>query len=118
MDGGRVPAVGGLKAPGLLLGPIFARCSEQGRHAFLGEESVHHPPAPLRITNATLRFRVLLDARLRARGYWTGSHVLSGLNEVIVLAIAAVSAPRSFCSTIPSWLTRKDITPEFAYSAG
>ena len=40
-----------------------------------------------RYESRTLRFRGLLDASLRARGYWTASHVLSGLNEVMVLAI-------------------------------
>ena len=42
------------------------------------------------------------ETRLAGRRYSTAAHVLSGLNEVMVLAIAAVSSPRSFCSTMPS----------------
>ena len=33
---------------------IFS-CSEKGKHSFLGEEIVHHPPALLRIANAALQ---------------------------------------------------------------
>jgi hypothetical protein len=42
----------------------------------------------------------------------------SGSNLVIAAAISAVVLPRSFCSSMPSWLMMNVITPELPYSAG
>jgi hypothetical protein len=41
-----------------------------------------------------------------------------GSNVLIAVAMFVVSCPKSFCSTTPSWLTMKVITPELPYIAG
>ena len=42
----------------------------------------------------------------------------SGSNTLIAVAASVVVFPRSFCSSTPSWLIMKVITPELPYSAG
>ena len=42
----------------------------------------------------------------------------SGLNFSIAAVAVAVSSPRSFCHTRPSWLTMKVMIPLAPYSAG
>src|SRR6267142_1121291 len=51
-------------------------------------------------------------AAVLARDSQSGFQLLSGLNVDIALAILAVSGPRSFSYTVPSWLTMKVMTPE------
>jgi hypothetical protein len=48
----------------------------------------------------------------------TFCQVESGSNRAIALARAAVSGPRSFSYTTPSWLTVKVITPVSPYLTG
>ena len=56
--------------------------------------------------------------RLAAGLYSAGIQVLSGLYSDIASATLAVSWPRSFSNTLPSWLMMKVITPDVRYTAG
>src|SRR5262249_26995539 len=67
-------------------------------------------------------WRVVQDAGAAAgavsSAFCTRVQVESGSKRLIARALAAVSRPRSFSNTTPSWFTMKVMIPELPYSAG
>jgi len=92
---------------------LFGMGGPQPRDAHLVPRAL-----PFAYTGEQPAARMIRASALARRWRQWRFQLLSGLNFVIFCTAAAVSGPRSFSNTTPSWLTMKVITPEFSYDAG